>query len=71
MAAQQKYCELCETTCKRDVAHCAMAKKFVAALWQTMGKVGPDSTSRNASANKNVLIIVFNIKNWGTTNARL
>ena len=38
----------------RGMLHCAMAKKCVAALRQSLRKVEPDSTSCNASCNKNV-----------------
>ena len=44
LATQQKYCEM---RCKRD----AMAKN---ALQQQLRKVEPDSTSCNASCNKDV-----------------
>ena len=37
----------------RGMLHCAMAKKCVAALRQSLRKVEPDSTSCNASCNKN------------------
>ena len=38
----------------KGMLHCAMAKKCVAALRQSLRKVEPDSTSCNASCNKNV-----------------
>ena len=38
----------------RGILHCAMAKKCVAALRQSLRKVEPDSTSCNVSCNKNV-----------------
>ena len=38
----------------RGMLHCAMAKKCVAALRQSLRKVEPDSTSYSASCNKNV-----------------
>ena len=38
----------------RGMLHCAMSKKCVAALRQSFRKVKPDSTSCNASCNKNI-----------------
>ena len=49
LAARRKYCE---TSCKRDLLHCAMARKCIAALRKSLRKVEPDSTSCS-SCNKN------------------
>ena len=38
----------------RGMLYCAMAGKCVAALWQSLRKIEPDSTLCNASCNKNV-----------------
>ena len=54
LVAQQKYCE---TSCKRDCYTVQWLKKYVAVLRQSLRKVEPDSTSCNASCNKNVAIV--------------
>ena len=48
--------EILQDKLQEGLLHCALAKTCSAALRQSLRKVEPDSTSCNASCNKNVVI---------------